>query len=136
MSFDFNPITAELDLVGPEPSDPNVLNYEAATTISALKLVKLNSSGLLIYADNSNYQSSQTIGVSMNSGNAGDIIKVKTFGELQDTSFSFSLDDSLFLGSNGSIDNTPPTSGVYLKIGKAIKSDTIFIDIEQAVELA
>jgi hypothetical protein len=136
MGFVFNPFTGNFDFTGSgsEAKNFNIVTQVAQSNISALKLVKLNSSGLLIYADNSNYNDSNVLGLSLNAGSFGSDINVLTFGEIEDSSFNFAIDSDLFLGSNGEIIEVAPTSGVYLKIGNVIKTNTIFISIKQSIE--
>ena len=138
MPFKYNPFTGKFDVAngsgGAGPSNPNILEFTAAISISALRPVKLDASGNLIYASNDTYENAQMIGISTTSGLAGSTISVLTFGELQDAFFSFSIDENIYLGSNV-ITNAVPTSGVYLRVGKAIKTDTIFIDIEETIIL-
>lgn len=138
MGFKFNPFTGQFDIVGAggTATDPNILSFVAGTGISALRAVKLNASSELIYADKDTYENSQAIGLSITSGIVGDTIQVQTFGVLQDASFSFTLDGDIYLSSGGILTQSAPVSGVVLKLGKAIKTDTILIDIEMAVILA
>lgn len=130
-------VSGKLDQLIASSSGGGISQIElAAGTVSAIRLVKLNINNKLIYStNNANPADAQVLGVSLTGGNADAAIKVLTFGKLTDSSLNFLLDSDLFLGINGNIVDTAPTSGVYLKIGKMVGVNTMFVDIEQPIIL-
>jgi hypothetical protein len=54
---------------------------------------------------------------------------------LQDASWSWAANELLFLNSLGTITNVIPASGHRSKVGKALMSDKILIEIEEPIIL-
>lgn len=139
MSFKFNPFTGTFDIdnndggAGPGPSTNFLeLTIPAGETISALKLV-YEDSGQLFYA--SNLLDHRPIGVSLSAGNIGENITVITFGEIDDPSFLFASNETLFLNGIGTISSSPPSAGNLIEIGYGLGSGRIFLNIKQQIVL-
>lgn len=105
----------------------------AGQTISALKLVCLDASGKLVYADNTSSSLYKPIGLSLTAGVLNDSITILKFGELQDASFAFPLYSKLFLGTNGNIVTTAPSVGWLTPIGYQVKSNAIDLNISTSI---
>ena len=140
MGFKFNPLTAELDMVGNSTVAPtvdisaNIENVILDSNTSALRAVYSNGVSVDI-ADNALFTTAQVYGITIQGGSAGNSVKVITAGHLQDSSFNFTPNEIVFLGSNGVITNMPPVSGVQSVIGLATKIDTIFVRISVPIQL-
>ncbi len=138
-SFEFNPFTGTFDLVGSGSSSPGVpeldLSKVASENISAMQLVTASNATQVEVADLSVYEKSHVLGVALIAALALSPVTVKTFGELQDASFSFTQGESLYLSPTGAITNVAPTSGHLVKIGYALDANKIFIQIEQPIIL-
>ena len=120
----------------PGPSAGALVTANAAITISAIRAVKLDSSGEVIYSTNDQtYADAQTIGITLTAASVGDPVDILTFGEVADPSITFSIDSDIFLGLNGALTDVAPITGMYLRLGKIIKTQTLFIDIEQTIIL-
>lgn len=107
----------------------------ADETVSALKVVTATSQTNLKLADKSSFTDAQSLGVSISSGNMGEKIKFVSFGQIDDSSFNFPLKEPLFLGDNGLITATPPTTGFVTTVGYSLGLGSIFVDIEEPIEL-
>lgn len=112
-------------------------NELAGQTISAVRAVQLDGvTQKLIYATNDNtVAEAQTLGLSRQGGSLDDSINVVTFGPYADSSITFAVNDCVYLDMNGLLTNVAPVSGIFLQIGKVIKENTIFVDIEQPIVL-
>ena len=111
---------------------------QAGETISAVKAVYLDSAELFLGQPNS-LPTSQIVGVSLTAGNTGSQIKYRSFGELYDSSFNFTVGNCVFLDNNGNITETDPqTLGLDYRvvIGKVIADNGIFINIEEPIQLS
>lgn len=144
MSYKFNPHTGMLDLVGGAGNvvadvAATIITREAGETISALKMVIIDSSNNVFYADsNTVYEDSKTIGMAITAGNIGEDIRITTFGVVSDVSFVFSANDQLYLSTNGDITITPPTTptNIYsVFIGQALGAGEIFINVQEPIAL-
>lgn len=112
-----------------------IVSKIASETISALKLVTSISPTNVELANPDNFENSKVIGVSIEGASTGQKFKILEFGELADPFFSFALNSPLFLGLDGVITDTPPSSDFNVTIGHSLGNGAIFIDIQEPIEL-
>ena len=113
-----------------------ILDKIAGETISALKLVISDGNNEVIVADpNGAFEGAQVLGIALNSANVGEEVRVLTQGALQDSSFAFSINSQLYLGTNGFVTDTPPATGHRVLVAKAIETDEIYLEIEETIIL-
>jgi hypothetical protein len=106
----------------------------ASTSISALRCITTDSSGLAKYATPDSLANAVVIGISTTSGNAGETITVKTSGQLTDASWSWTK-GTIYLGSNGALTQTAPSGGaIVVHAAKAITATTLIIDIDTIIQ--
>lgn len=106
----------------------------ASTSISALRCITTDGSGLAKYATPDTLANSVVIGISTTAGGAGDTITVKTTGELSDASWSWTK-GAIYLGANGALTQTAPTGGsIVVHVAKAITATKIIIDIDTIIQ--
>lgn len=106
----------------------------ASTSISALRCITTDSSGLAKYATPDTLANAVVIGVSTTSGNAGDTITIKTSGQITDASWSWTK-GAIYLGANGALTQTAPTGGsIVVHVAKAITATKIIIDIDTIIQ--
>src|SRR4030067_2042131 len=122
MAYVLNPFTGELTPSVSEALSAKVLILEknANESISALSLVYLDTSLTCRNADNLIYNTSICVGIALNGGAIGDLIKILSFGIVEDPFFIFGLNDPIYLGLNGVITDIAPTSGILVKIGNGL----------------
>lgn len=105
----------------------------ASTSISALRCITTDGSGLAKYATPDTLANAVVIGISTTSGSAGDTITVKTTGELSDASWSWTK-GAIYLGANGTLTQTAPSGGsIVVHVAKAITATKILIDIDTTI---
>jgi hypothetical protein len=107
----------------------------AHETISALRIVLLDTSSSCMYADKAAYTSAMSHGMSITSGNYGNNIDIVVEGVVSDASFTFTLGEQLYLSSTGAITSTAPTVGFLSKIGYSLGSGAIYIKIDSTIIL-
>lgn len=106
----------------------------ASDSISALRCITTDGSGLAKYATPDTLANSVVIGISTTSGIAGDTITVKTTGELSDASWNWSK-GAIYLGTNGALTQTAPSGGAFVvHVAKAITATKILIDIDTIIQ--
>lgn len=116
-------------------NDPNSIYLPTAIDIGVHRVVAVNNSGELIYADNTDLDTmNRVIGVSLQSVSAGGNCKVLRHGEIEDQSFNF-IGDNLYVGATGAITTTPPNVGYSQIIGTIITLTKIYIDINEPLQL-
>lgn len=108
----------------------------AGQTISAVRAVQLNGAQKLEYSTNDNtVAEAQTLGISSHAGVLDDSVDVVTFGPFSDSSITFAVNDCVYLGMNGQLTNVAPTTGILVQLGKMIKPNVLFVDIEAPIIL-
>lgn len=142
MSIKYNPFTGNLDLVGSngiEDVTTTIIEREAFENISALKMVIVNLDNTVSLADSASaFEDAKTIGMALSAATAGNMVRIATFGVVEDISFTYSANDQLYLSSNGDIKITAPatpTDTYNVFIGQALGSGQIFINIQEPTEL-
>lgn len=120
---------------GPKGDDGNTeqLNVAgvAGQTLSGHRLVTYQPDGRLVYAspDNPNHFT-QSVWLTKNSAVEDDIMSLVAMGEVTEPSWSWTSGNSLYLGLNGVLTETPPNGvSVFVRIvGNAITSQSIYFD--------
>jgi len=108
---------------------------EASEVISALKCVYLDTDTTCAISDPTDEDKSVTFGVAINSGIIGDPIDIVNYGQIDDAFFTFTGVQLLYLGPLGTITNIAPSSGFRTVIGKSLGIGSIFVNIEEPIEL-
>lgn len=115
-------------------SQATTQSYLAGATLSALRLVKLNASNQLVYADNST--DATVLGLTFQAVSSGVAPIVVLSGLVTDSSWNWARGAPLFLGSNGQISASIPLSGFIVPIGNAEAPTIINLNIMQGVQIS
>lgn len=107
----------------------------AGENLSALRVVMSGPSGV-IYADASSILTSKPVGITMTAATAGQTVQVKAAGIISDALWSWVPNDTIWLGSNGMLTSTPPSSGVAARVGIAMTATSIMVQIHQPIVLS
>jgi hypothetical protein len=111
-----------------------LVNRTAAIVLGGHRAVVLDNSELAIYADSSiTSHANKVLGLTTGAASSGAIAAIATYGEFTEPSWSWTPGAPIFLGTNGLITQTAPTSGFLLILGFAIATTKIFIDIKQPI---
>lgn len=111
--------------------------YTAGATLSGHRVVKMGGDGRVVYADQSTlYDADILLGVTLNAANEDDPVVVHLFGEAEEVSWSWTIHGSIYLGVNGLLTQTAPTSGALVRVGHATGTDSMFVDIDNPIYLA
>jgi hypothetical protein len=142
MAFKFNPTTGSLDLVNESSSviNPYIVTYTAGETISALKCVYIKLSDGLAYVAKSNGLSSEcvVVGIATTAALVGEQVSVQILGEIEDSGWSWSSNDLVYLSSTGSVKDTAPTlplDSYHVVIGKVLTNNKLMVAIEAPITL-
>lgn len=118
-------------------TDTNILNLVAGTALGGQRWVTTDASGEAIYADNTTVSdSNKIVGITLNAVSAGTNVGIRTFGELTDSSFSFTPDEPIWLGITGLSTQTPASSGIVVLVAQALTATKIFIRVQQTIKKA
>lgn len=128
-------VDTEPDPPAPAPT-PEEGHPQAVAGVAMVKdtLVALNSASELVRADS--VLGLETIGVALNSADAGGLIAYSTYGEVDVLTFPFTAGSALYLGENGNMSLTPPYgSTLTQRVGTATATGVI-IQVQQSLHLA
>lgn len=108
----------------------------AGENLSGERIVYASSSTEVKYADkNSIYDCNSIIGITLHAASINDSIKCQTSGILINDAWNWTPSFPIFLGNNGLITQSPPTTGIMVELGVAISSTAIYINIKETIEL-
>lgn len=127
-------VETESDLPAPAPT-PEDGHPQAIASVAMVKdtLVAMNSAAELVRADA--VLGLETIGIALNSANAGELIAYSTYGEVDVLTFPFTPGSALYLGENGNMSLSPPyASTVTQRVGTATATGVI-IQVQQPLHL-
>jgi len=106
----------------------------ASTSLSALRCITTDSSGLAKYATPDSLANAVVIGISTTAANTGENITIKTSGQITDASWNWTK-GAIYLGANGVLTQTAPTGGsIIVHVAKAITATTLIIDIDTIIQ--
>jgi hypothetical protein len=106
----------------------------AGMSISALRCITTDSSGLAKYATPDSLANAVVIGISTTAANTGENITIKTSGQLSDASWNWTK-GAIYLGANGVLTQTAPSGGsIVVHVAKAITATTLIIDIDTIIQ--
>lgn len=108
-------------------------SYLAGASLSALRLVRLNTSNQLVYADSST--DATVLGLTFQAVSSGVAPITILSGLVTDSSWNWARGAPLFLGSNGQISASIPSSGFIVPIGNAEAPTIVNINIMQGVQI-
>lgn len=119
------------------PGTSLVATKTAGETISAGKAVYLDTATVVKLSDHSVLSRQKCIGVAKTAATLSNPIEVITDGIFEDAIFSgFTINEPIFVGSNGTLTQVPPTSGVLLEAGYYLGENKIEVEIKRPIILA
>jgi hypothetical protein len=114
-----------------------VLEKTASEDITAGQLIKLDSSTTASIAGVDSYVNSKAVGIALDTVTTGGTVNILCLGIHEDAGYSFTVNEPLFLQSDGSVGLTPPsTIGEFIvRIGESLGTGAIFIRIDEPTEI-
>lgn len=108
--------------------------YTAATAISGHMLVTLNSTGEAIYADCTSVSKVNVLGITTGAASAGAEVSLATQGTLEFNGWTFTVDQLVFLGLNGTLTQILPPGAICQKVvGLAISATCVSIELRPPI---
>lgn len=114
------------------------LTLTAVGTVTAFQMVvSVTGTTASTGNDNTTFQNASVIGIALTSATNGNTFTALLFGTTSDASFSgFTLNNPVYLNTTGFLTQTLPVRPNFLvNCGKYIGANTVFIDINQPVQL-
>lgn len=125
-------VTLDIASGGLVPISDDV-SLTAGENLSALRAVTSNASGQAVYASNNTLANAQVIGITSNAASSGGGVTIKTSGIMTDSNWAWTK-GTVFLGTNGTLTQSAPTSGaIVVHVGRALTATTLQIDIDTII---
>jgi hypothetical protein len=113
----------------PGPAGGETL-YVADEPISALRVVRLSSSGHVRLARPEEAESHSPLGVSLQAAASGGTLSVALQGQVQDNSWAWIPGQSVFLGANGTLTSVQQNLNVAIVVGTASAPTSLMVRIQ------
>lgn len=118
----------------PGPAGGSTVQGVSGENLGGNRVVRV-SDGLYYYADSSDVtHEGSVIGITIASSVMGESVDVQTLGEMVEPSWSFT-DGPVYLGTSGTLTQTPPSGGFSLQIGVATSATSILINLTNSLIL-
>lgn len=115
------------------PTGGQILTGIAATNLSAGRVV-ISSGGEFAYFQPANLTHfGRAYGITTSSAVMGGSVQVQVLGNITDASYTFVADTVLWVGLNGELTTTVPTSGLLQRGGVCLGDNTVRIDFAQQI---
>lgn len=106
----------------------SVVPYIAGVAISSYTAVTLDASGKLAPADCTDMtQVDRVLGIALQSAQAGGSVNVQLLGEVDFNGWNWTLNAPVFLGRNGALTQTQPTTGFVQVLGSPITATRLSV---------
>jgi hypothetical protein len=116
----------------PGSGGPQTVVLQAAIALGGHRIVCVDSAGQAIYPDRSNpAHADAVVGITTGAASAGADVTVQTTGEMIESSWSWSP-GPIWVGDNGLLTQTSPTSGWVQMIAIALSATKIVVTPRQA----
>lgn len=120
---------------GLQGTNASVFSASAGVTISAQTAVALIN-GVVVPAQNTVLeQFGNVVGVSQNGGVPGTLINIQQSGEISLSSWAWTLNKPVYVGPNGPLTQTAPTSGFLQIVGIPITPTSLSIGLQPPIIL-
>lgn len=112
------------------------LSKIAGAILSGHRMVVLDAVGKAVYADNTAMTHvNKVLGMTVGSAVADAAIDILRWGELEEPSWTWTLDQPVFLSTNGLLTQTPPSTGFSQIIGFPVSATKLYISLREPIIL-
>lgn len=116
----------------------NILVRPAGEILGGHRIVYINSDGKAYYASNTILSDSvRALGITLNAAAVDDNVSIQSFGEVIETSWSWTMGSPIYLSSNGQLTQTPPVSPALFQriIGFPLTTTSLFFSFREPIIL-
>ena len=114
-----------------------VVSYPASTALSGQRIVSVYPDGSAHYSDHDILEDvPRVMGVTMTAASTGNAVGILVFGEMIEPTWSWIEGKAIFLGANGFMTQTPPSTGFQMEVAFAVTPQKIMVEIKPAIVLA
>lgn len=113
----------------PEPSEiPAAIEFNATAgeSLSALRVVYSTGAAVFSLSHTDTVNAKRVFGLTMSAAGSGSSVRIRRIGVVSDASWAW-LPGFVWLGLNGQLTQSPPTTGVCLIVGEALSATQILL---------
>jgi len=104
--------------------------------IGGSRVVVYGSDSKMHYADCQDLtHANKILGITLQAGVADEVIILQAFGQISDSSWTWDVTKAIWLGSNGLLTQTIPSSGFIIKIGEPSSQTSFIVRIKMPIVL-
>jgi hypothetical protein len=118
-----------------DPGTGSTVDMQLPTNsiISGWKVIRADVNGFAEYASSSNISHADTVlGISTHSVTDNSLLNIRCAGYMEDSSWNWNI-GKIFLGVNGTIQQSLPSNGFILQLGNAVSPTKININIKTSI---
>jgi hypothetical protein len=131
-----NQLVALVNICFDEISGTVKETFTAGAALSTHRVVYIKSDGTIDHADkDAAIDFNDILGFTTNNALAGQEVEVVVFGRLEGAALG-SVASSYWLGNNGQVVTTAPTSGIVLSVGTQMSASDVFVKLGQPIRRA
>lgn len=120
----------------PGPPGGATVTKVAGETLGGHRMVVLDGAGDAYYADSTDLTHvDRVLGMTSGAASLGGSVGIQILGEIIEVSWSWTLNQPIFLSTSGQLTQTAPTTGFSLVVGFPITSTSMVLSIQRAVIL-
>lgn len=118
------------------PTTSGTLTGDAATALSALRVITTDGSSDLVYADSSDTtQAAKTFGFTLQAFAEGDAAVAVLASVVIDNGWNWDVELPIFIGAAGVLTQVAPTSGYLRQVATPISATSIYFEPQEATLL-
>jgi hypothetical protein len=102
--------------------------FPAGATVNGHRVVMVSSGKVIHFDPTTELNLGKTIGISNNAAILDDPVTVLFSGKVTNPGWGLTPDSVYYSVANGQLSVTPPTSGIVLRVGVAVDSNTLNVD--------
>ena len=116
-------------------SDSSVISVIAGEDLTSFKTVRLSNNQAFLYDFTNDNQFGECVGITISGATLGNTINIKLFGK-QTVAQTLVDGSEYFAGTGGVLTDNPPITGTIQKIGIAVSTSDLFINLGSPTLLA
>ncbi len=116
------------------PAGDTSVHRTAGTNLSALRAVYERDGAVYTLSADDALNIDLLLGITLTAAQAGDPVNVQQLGAIEDGGWNW-MPGRVYLGSEGALTQTPPTSGFDVLIGSATSATRITLNLQDPISL-
>ena len=121
----------------PGPPGSGAITLIAGQNLSGHCIICVNAAGQAVYADKDTPATlQQVLGLTTRAALTGNPVTIIPEGEITEPSWTLNPRAPVYLGNNGQLTQTLPTTGAILQVGLPLSATQMLVNIKMPISLA